>query len=64
MEAYCTELGGRKNSERALLLAAAAVELVRGHPLLADHAVSLGYIDRLLKLLAARVPAKPQGTAL
>lgn len=61
LEDYCTEVGGRKNSDRALLLSAATVELLRGHPLLADHAVGLGYTDRLLKLLAARLPPKPQG---
>lgn len=43
------------------MLSAAAVELLRGHPLLADHAVSLGYVERLLKLLSARLPPKPQG---
>ena len=40
----------------AVLLAAAAVELLRSHPLLGDHAVGLGYIDKLLRLLAARLP--------
>ena len=54
-------MGGRQSSDRALLLSAAAVELLRGHPLLADHAVSLGYVDSLFKLLAARLPSKPQG---
>ena len=58
MEAYCTEVGGRKDSDRALLLSAATVELLRGHALLADHAVALGYIERLLKLMAARLPPK------
>ena len=61
LEAYCTEVGATKNSDRALLLSAAAVELLRGHALLADHAVALGYTDRLLKLLAARLPMKPSG---
>lgn len=61
-EAYCSEVGGRQNSQRALMLSAAAVELLRGHPLLADHAVGLGYVQRLLPLLAARLaPTKPQG---
>ena len=61
LEGYCTELGGRQHSERAMMLSAAAVELLRGHPLLADHAVGLGYVERLLKLLAARLPSTPQG---
>ena len=39
-----------------MLLAAAAVELLRSHPLLGDHAVGLGYVDKLLRLLAARLP--------
>ena len=46
------------------MLSAATVELLRGHPLLADHAVSLGYVERLLKLLSARLPSKPQGKLL
>ncbi|KAL0042756.1 hypothetical protein WJX79_009797 [Trebouxia sp. C0005] len=60
LEAYCTEIGGRQNSDRALLLSAATVELLRAHALLADHAVALGYVARLLKLLVARLPVKPQ----
>ncbi|KAL0040215.1 hypothetical protein WJX77_000548 [Trebouxia sp. C0004] len=59
LEAYCTEVGGRQNSDRALLLSAATVELLRAHALLADHAVALGYVARLLKLLVARLPVKP-----
>lgn len=64
LEAYCTEVGGRKDGDRALLLSAAAVELLRAHSLLADHAVGLGYTDRLSKLLVARLPPKPQGRHL
>ena len=41
----------------ALLLSSAAVELLRGHSLLAEHAVDLGYVDKLLKLMASRLPA-------
>lgn len=41
--------------DAALLLAAAAVELLRRNPGLADHAVALGYVDRLLRLLSARL---------
>ena len=64
LEAYCTEVGGRQLSDRALMLSAATVELLRGHRLLADHAVSLGYVERLLKLLSARLPSKPLGKLL
>lgn len=41
--------------DRALLVAAAAVELLRHHGGLAEHSVTLGYVDRLLKLLTARL---------
>ena len=62
LEAFCTQAGqGEQGRETALLLSAATVELLRGHPLLADHAVGLGYVDRLLKLLAARLPATSKG---
>ena len=42
--------------ERAVLLAAAAAELLRVHALLGEHAVALGYVDKLLKVLQAHVP--------
>lgn len=42
-----------------MLLSAAAVALLRHHPLLADRLTTLGYIPRLLALLAARTPAAP-----
>ena len=66
LDAYCKQLqqaGGSHTAPAglAVLLAAAAVELLRGHGLLADHAVKLGYIDKLMKVLAARVPARPAG---
>lgn len=65
LEAFCSQAGqGEGARETALLLSAAAVELLRGHPLLADHAVGLGYADRLLKLLATRVPATSKGVHL
>lgn len=47
------------NAERAVLLAAAGVELLRVHLLLADHAVALGSIDKLLRMLANNAPAGP-----
>lgn len=63
LEAFCTAAGqGEQGTEIALLLSAATVELLRGHSLLADHAVGLGYVERLMKLLAAHVPAKQKGT--
>lgn len=43
--------------ERAVLLAAAGVELLRAHALLAEHAVALGYADKLLQALAEHLPA-------
>jgi DnaJ family protein C protein 13 len=49
--------------DRCLLLSAAAVALLQGHGLLADHVAQLGYSGRLLGLLAgrtARIPAVQQ----
>jgi DnaJ family protein C protein 13 len=49
--------------DRCLLLSAAAVALLQGHGLLADHVAQLGYSGRLLALLAgrtARIPAVQQ----
>lgn len=40
--------------DRCLLLSAAAVSLLQGHGLLADHVAQLGYTGRLLALLAQR----------
>ena len=66
LDAYCKQLQQAGSSHTApaglaVLLAAAAVELLRGHGLLADHAVKLGYIGKLMKVLATRVPARPVG---
>ena len=44
-----------------LLLSAAAVAALQAQPGLAEHAVSLGYVDKLVRLLAARAPALPPG---
>ena len=68
LDTYCKQLQQAGSSRTApaglaVLLAAAAVELLRGHGLLADHVVKLGYIDKLMKVLAARVPARPAGEA-
>lgn len=41
--------------DRCLLLSAAAVALLQGHGLLADHVAQLGYTGRLLSLLAQRI---------
>lgn len=55
LEAYAADVEAH-NAERTVLLAAAAVELLRVHPLLADHAVALGAVDKLLRTLAANAP--------
>ena len=62
MEAYVAATSSRQGDvDTALLLAAAAVELLRTHPLLLEHATSLGYVDALLKLLASRLPPSSTG---
>ena len=43
------------SQDRSLLLSAAAAELLRHHQGLAEHAVTLGYVTRLLKLIATRL---------
>lgn len=43
------------SQERAIVLSAAAAELLRHHHGLADHAVTLGYVTCLLKLLSTRL---------
>lgn len=43
--------------DRALLLAAAGVQLLRGHALLAELAVSQNYVEQLLQLTASCVNA-------
>eukprot|EP00210_Caulerpa_lentillifera_P007523 g7188.t1 len=44
-----------------LLLSAAGVALLKVHPLLADHAVNLGYIKKLLTHLSQRTPVPLSG---
>lgn len=46
-----------EGSGRAITLSAAAVALLQYHPSLADHAVGLGYVEKCIRLLGARVPA-------
>lgn len=58
LEAYAASVEER-SAARAVLLAAAAAELLQVHALLAEHAVALGYVDKLLKILQAHLP--PQG---
>lgn len=57
LKVYLAEVaeGSAAARDRALLVAAAAVELLRNHTGLVEHAVTLGYVDRLLKLLSARL---------
>lgn len=59
LKAYLTDVSSNKpeDEERALLIAATIVELLKFHGRLADHAVILGYIERLLKLLSTRLLA-------
>lgn len=52
---------GGDSTDTALLLSAAAVALLQVQPALADHAVALGYVDKLVRLLAVRAPALPAG---
>ena len=56
LEAYSADVE-EHSAERAVLLAAAAAELLQAHALLAEHAVALGYVDKLLKVLQAHVPS-------
>ena len=55
LEAHTADVEAH-NAEQAVLLAAAGVELLRVHSLLADHAVALGAADKLLRILAANAP--------
>jgi hypothetical protein len=63
LEAYTTEVsrGGSSDGRRVRLLATAACELLRGHASLGDHAVGLGYADRLLAVLTPRLKAASAG---
>lgn len=49
------------DADLAVLLSAAAVAALAQAPGLGDHAVALGYADRLARLLGARVPPLPPG---
>lgn len=52
---------GGDSTDVALLLSAAAVALLQAQPALAEHTVALGYVEKLVRLLAARAPALPAG---
>jgi DnaJ family protein C protein 13 len=54
-----TNSSGAEHTGTLLLLSAAAVALLQGHALLADHVAQLGYASRLLVCLAARTAAIP-----
>lgn len=45
------------STKQALLLSAAVVALLQSHLFLADHAVALGYMPKLLKQLSTRLPS-------
>jgi hypothetical protein len=48
-------------ADLALLLSAAAVALLQAQPALGDHAAGLGYVEKAVRLLAARAPPLPGG---
>ena len=51
-------------TDRAVLLAAAAAELLKVHALLAEHAVALGHVDKLLKMMQTNAPPAEGGCCL
>lgn len=53
-----------RQADRAVLLAAAAAELLKAHALLAEHAVALGHVDKLLRMLQTNVPPAEGGCFL
>lgn len=57
LKAYLADIASESpaSQDRSILLSAAAAELLRNHQGLADHAVALGYVTRLLKLVATRL---------
>ena len=63
LEAYSASVE-EHSPARAVLLAAAAAELLQVHALLAEHAVALGYVDKLLKILQAHLPPQEGAQAL
>lgn len=50
-------LTGGVDDDTTLTLGSAATALCNAHPLLAQHAVGLGYVDKLVRLLSSKVPA-------
>ena len=63
LEAYTSAVEARQ-ADRAVLLAAAAAELLKAHALLAEHAVALGHVDKLLRMLQTNVPPAEGGCSL
>ncbi|KAK9807966.1 hypothetical protein WJX73_008492 [Symbiochloris irregularis] len=65
MESYVARAlpkqGAASDSQTALLLSAAAVQLLRVQPLLAEHITGLGYVDAVLQLLSSRLPSSGAG---
>ena len=66
LKTYLTDIAEASppSHDRAIVLSAAAAELMRYHQGLANHAVTLGYVTRLLKLLSTRLDAGEHSTAL
>lgn len=56
LAAYTARAAEGGEAGTALVLAAAAAALLQEHPALAEHGAALGYVDALLRLLAANLP--------
>ncbi|GMH45130.1 hypothetical protein BSKO_13087 [Bryopsis sp. KO-2023] len=60
LENYVAELDkDNMRSDLVLLLSATTVALLKVHALLTDHAVTLGYVKKLMRGLACRAPSPP-----
>ena len=55
LRTYFSDVADPKQQDRALLLAATTVEVLKFQGRLGEHAVTLGYVERLLKLISSRV---------
>lgn len=51
--------GTQARTNKVLLVSAAAVELLKAQPGLSEHAASLGYGDKLLRVLTSHLPSHP-----